>query len=280
MKPSFPFFMFVVLTISVSAGYADEASKAKLVESMVHKSGLVEQIKQFPALIEMGLTQARQGNSSLPVEVFEKMKSLVHECFKPETLSASIQSHHVETLAEGDIRYVLDWLDSPLGKQITQLEIDSSSPESMEKMMSMMDQLTKDESRLALIKKLDQSIKASEQGFAIMKNMTFAMMTSMLSMIPDNATISSDQIMNMVNRNMEQQEDQVKQNVINSMLFTYRDLSGDELEKYIAFAESESGKRYHTSGLEGLDKTLRNAGETFGKQFVEYLKSTFPKKNE
>lgn len=47
--------------------------------------------------------------------------------------------------------------------------------------------------------------------------------------------------------------------VMANFLYTYRSLSDDELERYLAFAESDSGRRYHRTVFKALQKIQHDA---------------------
>ena len=65
---------------------------------------------------------------------------------------------------------------------------------------------------------------------------------------------------------MSAQRGQLRRNFQNvcmvSFLYTYQSLSDDELEQYVEFAESDSGRRYHQTILQEF-KNIQSEGASY-----------------
>lgn len=243
-------------------GNADQ----ELVRTLMKKSGLNKQIEQIPLMMQAGMAQADQNEPSRKLTQKEKsdLNRMVAAAFNAKAINAAVQKHIGSTLAEKDIRAALAWLGSPLGEKITRLEEDSSTPAAYTEMQAMADTLTKNTARAAQLRKLDSAVKATEAGVSVALNIQISLLTAMSSRVPRDKRPSAGEIADQVNKNSAEIRSMVEQETLLSFLYTYRTLTDAEVDRYIAFAESESGRKYHASTAKGVSDAVVQASRTLG----------------
>ena len=64
---------------------------------------------------------------------------------------------------------------------------------------------------------------------------------------------------------------QLKQQMILSMAYTYRDATIEELQQYLKFLNSPVGKKLYEVSLAAMNKVLAKAGGEFGRAMVKEL---------
>jgi hypothetical protein len=243
-------------------GKADQ----ELVRTLMQKSGLNRQIEQIPLMMQAGMAQAEQSEPSrkLTQKEMDDLNGMVAAAFDAKAMNAAVQKHIRSTLAKKDILAALAWLSSPLGEKITRLEEDSSTPAAYEEMQAMADTLTKNAARAAQLRKLDRAVKATESGVRVALNIQISLLTAMSSVIPKDKRLTPDEIKGQVNKNSAQVRSMVEQDTLLSFLYTYRTLTDAEVDRYIAFAESESGRKYHAATEKGVSDAVVQASRTLG----------------
>jgi hypothetical protein len=243
-------------------GKADQ----ELVRTLMQKSGLNKQIEQIPLMMQAGMAQAEQNEPSrkLTQKEMDELNSMVAEAFDAKAMNASVQKHIQSNLAKNDIRAALAWLSSPLGEKITRLEEDASTPAAYTEMQAMADTLLKNTARAAQLRKLDGAVKATESGVRVALNIQISLLTAMSSVLPKDKRPSADEIKGQVNKNSEQVRSMVEQDTLLSFLYTYRTLTDAEIDQYIAFAESNSGRKYHAATSKGVSDAVVQASRTLG----------------
>jgi hypothetical protein len=243
-------------------GKADQ----KLVRTLMQKSGLNKQIEQIPLMMQAGMAQAEQNEPSrkLTQKEMDDLNSMVAEAFDAKAVNASVQKHIRSNLAKNDILEVLAWLSSPLGEKITRLEEDASTPAAYAEMQAMADTLTKNTARAAQLRKLDGAVKATESGVRVALNIQISLLTAMSSVLPKDKRPSAEEIKGQVNKNNEQVQSMVEQDTLLSFLYTYRTLTDAEVDQYIAFAESKSGRNYHAATSKAVSDAMVKASRTLG----------------
>jgi hypothetical protein len=238
----------------------------ELVRTLMQKSGLNKQIEQIPLMMQAGMAQAEQNEPSrkLTQKEMDDLNSMVAEAFDAKAVNASVQQHIRANLAKNDILAALAWLSSPLGEKITRLEEDASTPAAYTEMQAMADTLTKTTARAAQLRKLDRAVKATESGVRVALNIQMSLLTAMSSVLPKDKRPSAEEIKGQVNKNSEQVQSMVEQDTLLSFLYAYRTLTDAEVDQYIAFAESKSGRNYHAAMSKGVSDAMVKASRTLG----------------
>ena len=154
--------------------FADDNNSNQMVQTLMQKSGLKKQIEQMPKMLQSVLDQQQQmGAKNLTQEDFNKISRLARSAFDAKTIHDAVQTYIKSNLPENDMRAVLEWLDSPLGKKITRLEEDASTAEAYTDMQAIGPKLldeNKDSARIHKMKRLDNAIGATESTINTVMN--------------------------------------------------------------------------------------------------------------
>jgi hypothetical protein len=260
-------FVFTALLLLCSTVCLAQDGKAdeQLVKQLMLKSGLSKQIEQFPAMMETDIVSANQeaGNMMSQSELDDLIRMAL-EAFNADTMNAIVQKHIQQNLKERDIRAVLKWLNSSLGKRISKLEEEASRPEAYEKIQAMAGEIDKKRTRAALLAKLDDAVKATDVGVSISTNIQVAFILALTAGMPADHRPSVDDILSEVNKDSEQLRTTIRKETLAGFMYAYRSLKDAEIKRYIAFAESKSGKRYHAITAEGLNHAVLQASLALG----------------
>ena len=198
------------------------------------------------------------------MELTGMLRGMAAKAFDARVLKDKVQKHIAANLSEADIQAVLAWLRSPLGEKITKQEEDASTPAAYAAMQKMGDRLTANAGRVELVKKLDNAVKATETGVAVAMNTQTALMAAMTSGIkpenrPDMGNIEKEII-----KNKGQIQTAVQHATLLSLLYAYRRISVTEIAKYIDFATSSSGTKYHSVTAEGVTAAMTDSAHDLG----------------
>ncbi|HEY9033805.1 MAG TPA: DUF2059 domain-containing protein [Pseudomonadales bacterium] len=241
------------------------ALAASPVSQLMALSGLNDQIDSIPAGIQAGIAQS--GDMEDPD--MQALSDTMMTIFSAERLKQQTAQYLATTLDKADIEQVLDWLNSPLGRRITRLEVDSSAPESMADMQAMLPVLMQDSQRLALMADLDRATMASEATVSMMLSIQKAMLSGMMSNAPADEQMSEADIDQLLANLRPQIEAQYREFVTASMLYTYRVLEEDDIRRYIAFADSAAGRHYHSAAIGAISQAMSEASQALGKLLAE-----------
>ena len=255
-------------TCSAQQGKADE----QLVKQVMQKSGLSKQIEQFPSMIQADIIRANQESSDkLSQSEINDLSNKVAESFNARKLNDTVQMHIQENLPEKDIRAVLEWLSSPLGERISMLEEQASKLEAYKGIREMAGRIDKNSERTKLLSKLDNARKATDVGVSLTINLQVAFILAVTAGMPAEQRPSVEAILAEVNEDRQQLQKSIRQETLAGFLYTYRSLKDAEIEQYIAFAESEAGKKYHVVTAEGLNTAVMQASLALGSKLSQGL---------
>ena len=249
--------------------FADDNNSNQLVQTLMHKSGLKKQIEQMPQLLQAELDRQQMEAKGLTQEDFNKISRLARSAFDAKTIHAAVQTYIKSNLPENDTRAVLEWLDSPLGKKITRLEEDASTAEAYTDMQAIGPKLldeNKDSARIHKIKRLDNATGATESTINSVLNIQLAMITAMSAAMEADQQPTFEDVQDLVNRNKSQIQAVMERMVQRQFLYTYRELTDNEIDRYTQFAETKSGNRYHYVTIKAMDEALVRAARQMGSQ--------------
>jgi hypothetical protein len=237
------------------------------------KSGIDKQLDQSPRMLQAGFLQARQSEQfqGFSSEELDEIYRLLGTVYGARKLKASVQSRLTEKLSEPEARYALQWQDSPLGRKITKLEEESSSPEAFAESKAMADRLLGDASRVNLIRRLDRAFRLMESGMDASLQTTIALYTATAALYPQESRPTHEEIVVMAEHDTETIRPQIEKAGLGLLLYTYRSLSESEIEQYVAFGES--ARKYVVSGHAAINEALsqgtRELGTEIGKMLMK-----------
>ncbi len=265
MVKTFKVMLMAVLVLN--AGLCMAAGKKadpRSIETLMIKSGLNKQLEQVAPMVQEGMAQQNQAANRLSPEDLNKLSGVSAKAFDAKALKEKVQKHLQANLSETDVQAALSWLRSPLGEKITKLEEDASTPAAYAEMQKMADKLAGNAGRVELAKKLDRAVKATETGVALALNTQTAMIAALTSGVEPEKRPAMKEIEKQVLMNKEQVRSAVEQSTLLSFLYAYRGLSDAEIGKYIDFANSASGKKYHAATSEGVSAAVTDAARVMG----------------
>ena len=266
MIKTFKVMLMAVLVLNAGLCMAGEnKADPRSVETLMIKSGLDKQLEQVGPMVQAGMIQQNQGAShALSPEEMNALSNLTGRAFDAKALREKVQKHIQANLSETDIQAALSWLRSPLGEKITKLEEDASTPAAYAEMQNMAGKLAGNAGRVELARKLDNAVKATEAGVAVALNIQTAMIAALTSGAAPEKRPTMENIEKEVIKNRGQIQSAIEQSTLLSFLYTYRSLSDAELGKYLDFANSVSGKKYHAVTSEAVNAAVTNSARVLG----------------
>ena len=203
----------------------------------------------------------------MPAEQLSVLRGAVRRAFAGDALRESVRSG---LLARYDVRGAagtLAWLRSPLGRRITQLEelgasqqMSSSRPDARSLAAA-----PPAAARIALIRELQESSGVADVGVDLAMTAALALALGANAAQPDAAKRADEAaITAAIQAQRAPMAGQIEAVMQISSLFTYRELSDEELATYLEFVQSDAGRWYHDAVVAGLVSTLRRAASGIG----------------
>ncbi len=272
MKKIFLVLILVFLqleAVSVSSGQPD---KKTLTKQIMEKSGWNEQIRQLPLLLSAELSQAKD---KVPPELFSGLEQETVKAWDPEKILKEISRQVENRLDIKSMQEILMWLESDLGKKITAIEKDSTTPEGMrgiKESAALFEKVPASKKRQDLMQRFIEASNAVKIIVNIKISITIAMFTAINSALPEEKKTDIDKIKEQIEGLRPKIEEEVRRAAIQESLYIYRTLKDEEFQRYVEFSESKNGRRYHEVTFEAFKDAMQRVSSDFGKALGDLYK--------
>lgn len=273
----------ILLSLLPIISYAQDQHDA-LVQELYLKSGLEKQLEQTPLLMQAGFDQAAREDDpiqKMPKNLAAAMRASIREAFAPESLKKAVLPELKENLTVQDIKEILAWLNSPLGKNITRLEEAASTPGAMAEMDRYAARIKKSPptaERLDVLRKLDAATKGTESAVEMVINTQAAVASAINATLPLKQQRPLKDIKRELEKSRPQLEAQMRSQALIVLLYTYRSLPVAQIQQYIEFLTSPAGSKYESVTNAALQKAILDGsikwGEAIGKAIKQMKKQS------
>lgn len=265
----------------IPARPTNEILKAKMAAEVIKESGID---KQTDSLTEMALAsfdeKYKQTDTSKNPAVDEKLtriKEVIRLATNPQRMNEYLQKHFASNLTVAEMEQVLKWYKSPLGKKIAEIEY-SSYTEKKEHVntLRLAFRLTRyqNTSRANLFSRLAEATDSTEamielQTSLIVQNKIMDLVMTDTDNV-DQASI--DEIIKEFETDIDPYLDIfAAQYVFAGFVYTYRGLAEPELEQYVAFSETEAGRKYYSTLKKKSNAVLLDANKRILTSIIRVL---------
>ncbi|MEO5694722.1 MAG: hypothetical protein ABIQ72_16440 [Usitatibacter sp.] len=258
-----------------------QAAEPRRIEELMHKSGLWTQLGQSQEQIRGGAQQAQaqakagKGGKVFNDDDFAKLVAAMNAAYAPDKLRSAMARELEAQLSAADEMVVLEWLSSDLGQRLTKIEEESGEPAkaAAAERESSTHLAAVPEMRIARFARMITAIQLGEATASMVINMTTAIG---FGMAMANATEDPAELAQTIRNRLEPQREQMvetfNKRAIQSFAYVYRDVSDDDMEKYVVFSESPAGRRYHAASVRAMDNVLARAGIQMGREFEALMR--------
>ena len=230
------FLMLMFCTMPVWADGHDQLYKV---------AGWPEQRAHFNDALKAA--QQRYKNS-LPPAVFDALVNNSNQRFAPQAMDQRAEQKLRQTLT--DPNPALQFFQSPLGRKIVNAELTATRPDQLAKNAQGLPKMQASDNRLLIIGQLVSALPAKEAGAEVSLAIAGVAADSLSSMIPGLMGGGTTQAM--LDGQRERLMAQISNDMSNTLLYVYRDLSDSELDEFSTFAESNEGKAYYQAALAAI----------------------------
>lgn len=271
MKGKFRLMLSVIFLCISSFSYAEVTDES--LNRILDRSGLVQQVGQFPEIIKMGLVQARQQGASLPDAEFNSIVESVDRTILPSEILAEIRASLKESIDEVEAKQLLAWYESDLGKEITGLEERASTPEAYQEMMQSGESLLQDLERLEFAMKFDMNLGLTNMTMDLQDYSGMAVYAAIMTVMQPDTPLDIEPFKAKMKAERQQRREAVKQMVLLSLVYIYKDLDIGRLTKYETFLNDPVTKKFSKTIVDGMDRALKASVAKWADEIAVIFKS-------
>lgn len=257
-------FVVVFLSLAVAA-YAQSAPTLRDIHTI---NGFDEAIAELESSFRGAFDQYPGPK---PEQLVDAWRVAQEGAFDSERLIPELEALVAGQLKPEEIADLLDFYKSDLGMHISQVEIAATLPEvkpikEAEGAALYATLGTADPERLALYNNLMEGLHAVDVSEAIALNITYAMVSAMLGGAKQPAT--DEQIAAIVKQNTATLRAAIENHTTSHTAWTYRNVSMEDLRRYVAFLETPAAKRYYASILLAFDRVFTAEARALGNKLM------------
>ncbi|KPA89542.1 MULTISPECIES: DUF2059 domain-containing protein [Pseudomonas] len=199
----------------------------------------------------LGAAQQKYRNS-LPPAVYQALVNNSNQRFAPQAMDQRAEAQLRQNLANP--APALKFFQSPLGRKIVAAELLATRRDQLAKNAQGLPHIEASATRRLLINHLANALPAREAGAEVSLAIAGVAADSLSSMIP--GLLGAGTAQGLLNGQRERLMQQIGNDLENTLLYVYRDLSDPELEEFSNFAESPEGRTYYKAALAAIRASL------------------------
>ncbi len=235
----------ILFALVVGQAGAQPLSTAELVE----KSGLSAIIEKIPEQLKLGLAQSIKQGAPVPLNKVDVIHDAYDEAYAPTRVRSMLEAKLEGQLSADELGRIAEFLDSDLGQRLTEAETAAAGADTAKHIEShareLMADLGKNAHRLALFKGLDTATGGTELGTSIAIGGILAQNYALLAQTPPApGKPSFEEVRAEIEKHRFQITAQIAEMSLTGAAYTYREFSDQDIEAYLAFANSPAGQAY------------------------------------
>ncbi|WP_248917891.1 DUF2059 domain-containing protein [Pseudomonas entomophila] len=240
MRRLFSLLLLMICTMPVWADSLDQLYKA---------AGWPDQRAHFNDAVSAA--QQRYRNS-LPPAVYQALVSNSNQRFQAQAMDRRALAQLRANLQNATP--ALNFFQSPLGRKVVAAELLATRKDQLAKNAKGLPKMQASDTRLLIVGHLAQALPAREAGAEVSLAIAGVAADSLSSMIP--GLFGAGQAQGLLDGQRQRLMNQVGEDLNNTLLYVYRDLSDTELEEFATFAESPQGQAYYKAAVAAVRAAL------------------------
>ncbi|MEB3900057.1 hypothetical protein ODI84_07675 [Pseudomonas putida] len=233
MRRLFSLLLMMCCTMPVWADSFDQLYKA---------AGWPDQRAHFTDAVSAA--QQRYKNS-LPPAVYQALVNNSNQRFQAQAIDRRAQAQLRANLPNPSP--ALAFFQSPLGRKVVAAELLATRKDQLAKHAKGLPKIQASDNRLLIIGHLAQALPAREAGAEVSLAIAGVAADSLSSMLP--GLFGAGQAQGLLDGQRQRLMQQIGEDLNNTLLYVYRDLSDTELEEFATFAESADGQAYYKAAI-------------------------------
>jgi len=248
-------------------------STPKTVNELLEISGTKVQLNQLDELINNKIEEKKVTFEN--TGYFEQFKRIMTTGFNSKNAEKYLIEYFELNSNEDSLKKIITTFNTPFIQEFTKLELDANSPSKQNEQITFFQNLKTNppsQTRVQQLVALNNDIGASEMTVKIIKNMIFAMARGGNLSQPKEKQISEEELTKQLSLAFpENFSNQMANQIVAQFLFTYKDVSDEKLNQYIAIWKTSTTMYYNKEMMNAYDYSFSKMGELTGNAFKELV---------
>jgi hypothetical protein len=248
-----------------AAAPVDEKSAA--VDESLRLSGL----RNHLAALRERLTRALENDYRSDFDVRRWLTRALSSSFSLESYNKSVRQALLDNYNADIMARVLTWYRSGTGRKMVRLEQSGAEPGqnlARRNYLATLENKQPSEKRLVLVFRIDESLRASEDAFATIKAVATGWKRAVEGLQGERDRTEVIQLETALTIYRAQARDEVSEDILREMMYTYRDATDAELAAYAEFLDSDAGHWFFGTVDKGFRVFLDKAADRMAQDYV------------
>lgn len=229
-------------------------------------------VAQYPAMMSEGIREGVKKSGQVPPMVADTLGYLVANSFSVREIERKLATAIDEELTAKERTEVLEWYQTPVAEKIAGAEIAASAPASWPEIRARAAELNErydGTDRAAMFTRFDQAARATESAVDTTIAVQLGLATAMSALGKDS--VHFDQIEERIESQRGAMQAVMSKQVYDSYLYTYRNVSNQEMDLYLDFLESDAGRAFTSVVTRSVKQAVTDPIENIGTQIGRFI---------
>lgn len=257
-----------LLLVAFGAFAAEESDeRTARIEEALRLSGAAAMLETLPELIGQ---QVDLGQPQLTPEVRRQVRAALDGAYDPARMNRELVDEVAKRHQAAPLEGALAAMRSPLARKLTALEVEASQPEAAEELLAFAGRLPTNPpspERHRLILRIDEITRSTDVAQAV-HDATLLGLLRAATVARGEPLDELEEFERKLAESAAQRREGMHNQVVLSLLFTYRAVPEAELAKYVKLLESDSLRWFNDVVSQGLVVVLTRAAERAGDELA------------
>ncbi len=241
-------------------------------QEVLQASPVDDIVGQYPEMMSQGIRDGLKQSGQVPSMVADTIGYVVSSSYRADDIEKKIVSGLEASLSSAQLEAVNDWYQTPVAQKIAQAEIAASAPAIWPEIRSQapaLNEANRDSAREKLFDRFDRASRATETTVDTTIAVQLGLATAMAALSSDS--VHYEQLSKRLESQRSMLQGMVGQQVYDSYLFTYRNISLQEMNLYMDFLESDAGSSFTRVVTDSLQEAITAPIENIGVQLARFM---------
>lgn len=268
-------FLVVVTTLPAAAQNKGPArpkaapvdEKSAAIDESLRLSGM----RNHLAALRERLTRVLENDYRADFDVRRWITRSLSSSFAPENYARPIRQALLDDYNADAMARVLAWYRSGTARKIVRLEQNGAEPgqgPARRKYLATLEDRQPSENRLVLTFRIDEGLRGSEGATAAVRAVATGWNRGIEQMMDEPDRTEVRQLETALTIYRAQIRDEISEDILREMMYTYRDATDAELGAYAEFLESDAGKWFFGTIDKGYRAFLEKAVDKVAEEYV------------
>ncbi|MDO6442691.1 DUF2059 domain-containing protein [Marinobacter sp. 2_MG-2023] len=241
-------------------------------QQVLDASPIDDIVDRYPAMMSEGIREGMKRSQQLPPMVADTIGYVVTNSFRAADIEQEIVNNLERDLSGKQLEAVESWYTTPVAQKISAAEIAASDPvvwKQIQARASDLNEKYKGTDRAKMFERFDRAARATESTVDTTIAVQLGLATAMAAFSSDS--VNYDELKQSIENQRGKIRGIVEQQVYDSYLHTYENISSQEMGLYIDFLESGPGTAFSKTVTQSIQQAITDPIESIGNQMARFL---------